>query len=154
MSEPAGLQSDPQTASQPSPQAPVTPPKETERDRMLHSVIVLCSAGIIGCFFLPWVRILFGTPSGYDLQQLPSNEAKLIWAIPVAALLALLSALAKQGTVNMAQVAGGIPFVALVFYRIRLGDGFFQLLQVGAYLTLALSAILFVAPRFLKKSST
>ena len=106
----------------------------------------------MGSFFLPWINFLLGTPSGYDLQQIPSEEAKLVWVIPIAALAALVATIMKKGVSSFAQIAGAVPFLALIYYRVKLGEGFFQLLQIGAYLSLALGAILFVAPRFLEKS--
>lgn len=106
---------------------------------------------LIGCFFLPWIKFIFGTPSGYELQQLPSDEAKLVWLIPATALVALVAAIAKQGVLVTAQIAGAMPFLALIYYRVKLGEELFQILQIGAYLSLALGAILFITPRFLEK---
>jgi hypothetical protein len=105
----------------------------------------------MGCFFLPWINLLFGRPSGYDLQQLPSEEVKLVWLIPLTALLALFSAIAKTGVLTTSQIAGAMPFLALIYYRVKLGEELFQILQIGAYLSLALGAVLFIAPRFLDK---
>jgi hypothetical protein len=106
---------------------------------------------LIGCFFLPWIKFIFGTPSGYELQQLPSDEAKLVWLIPATALVALVAAIAKQGVLVTAQIAGAMPFLALIYYRVKLGEELFQILQIGAYLSLALGVILFITPRFLEK---
>jgi hypothetical protein len=121
---------------------------------MIHSVIMVCSLALIGCFFLPWIKFLFGTPSGYQLQQLPSDEAKLVWVIPVTALIALVAALTKKSVLVAAQAAGAMPFLALIYYRVKLGQELFQILQIGAYLSLALGAVLFIAPRFLEKPKT
>jgi hypothetical protein len=109
---------------------------------------------LIGCFFLPWIKFIFGTPSGYDLQQLPSDEAKLVWLIPATALVALLAAMIKKGVLVTAQIAGAMPFLALIYYRVKLGEELFQILQIGAYLSLALGVILFITPRFLEKSKS
>ena len=105
----------------------------------------------MGCFFLPWINFFLGRPSGYDLQQLPGDEIKLVWLIPLTALLALLSAVAKKGVLTTAQIAVAMPFLALIYYRVKLGQELFQIIQIGAYLSLALGAILFIAPRFLEK---
>lgn len=105
----------------------------------------------MGAFFLPWISMFFGKPSGYDLQQIPSDEVKLVWLIPLAALLALISAVSKKGVLIAAQIAGAMPFLALIYYRVKLGEGIFQALQIGAHLSLLLGAILFIAPRFLVK---
>lgn len=135
--------------STPSPQPPA--PRQSERNGTICSLIGLCSLGLMGCFFLPWINLFLGRPSGYDLQQFPSDEIKLVWLIPLTALLALFSAVAKKGVLTTAQIAGAMPFLALIYYRVKLGQELFQILQIGAYLSLALGAILFIAPRFLEK---
>lgn len=107
--------------------APVVP-QESERNRQIHHIVGLCSLGLIGSFFLPWINFFLGTPSGYDLQQIPSDEAKLVWVIPIAALAALVATIMKKGVSSFAQIAGAVPFLALIYYRVKLGEGFFQLL--------------------------
>jgi hypothetical protein len=151
MSDQTVLEKKPQTETVPTPSPQPPAPRESERNRSIHSIVLVCSLAIIGCFFLPWIKFLFGTPSGYELQQLPSDEAKLVWFIPGAALVALLAVIAKQGVMVTAQIAGVMPFLALIYYRIKLGEELFQILQIGAYLSLALGAILFIAARFLEK---
>ena len=133
--------------------APVVP-QESERNKTIYHIVGLSSLGLMGSFFLPWIKFLMATPSGYDLQQIPSEEAKLIWIIPITALLALVATIIKKGVSSFSQIAGAMPFLALMYYRVKLGAGFFQILQIGAYLSLALAAILFVAPRFLEKSKS
>jgi hypothetical protein len=118
----------------------------------IYSAIVVCSLALIGCFFLPWIDVFMGnSASGYQLQELPSDEVKLFWLIPCGALLALLAAAVKQGVGPMSQIAGALPFLALLYYSVKIGQELFQALQIGAYLTLILGAALFVLPRFLKK---
>ena len=140
-----------QTPSAPSDTtAPAVRP-QSEGSSFLCSIIALCSLAIVGCFFLPWIAIFLGTPSGYDLQQLPSSEVKLIWLIPVTALIAFFSAIGRAGVLGTSQLAGAMPFLALIYYCFRHGTDLLHTLQIGAYLTLALGAILFILPRFLEK---
>jgi hypothetical protein len=47
-----------------------------------------------------------------------------------------------------------MPFLALIYYSVKLGQELFQILLIGAYLSLALGAILFIAPRFLEKAKS
>jgi hypothetical protein len=151
MSLETGAEQNPETQATPT-ASPVPPARtESERNRNIHSIILVCSLALAGCFFLPWIRIFLGTPSGYDLQQLPSNEAKLLWLIPVTALISLVSALTRKSVLTAAQIAGAVPFLALLYYCVKLGGDLLQALQIGAYLSLLLGAILFVAPRFLEK---
>ena len=143
-----------------SPTATPTPspdPKVAEWNKQIHSAIALCALAMIGCFFLPWLNVFLGqTASGYQLQQLPSDEAKLIWAIPAGGLLALLAATAnvRQGIAATSQLAGALPFLALLYYGVKIGQDLLQNLQIGAYLTLILGVALFVLPRFLKKTKS
>jgi hypothetical protein len=78
MSLETDVEKTPQTQTTPTPSPRPLAPKESERNRNIHSIILVCSLALAGCFFLPWIKFLFGTPSGYDLQQLPSDEAKLL----------------------------------------------------------------------------
>ena len=151
MSLETDVEKNPQTQTTPTPSPRPLAPNESERNRNIHSIILVCSLALIGCFFLPWIKFLFGTPSGYDLQQLPSDEAKLVWLIPATALVALLAAMTKKGVLVASQAAGAMPFLALIYYRIKLGEELFQILQIGAYLSLVLGVILFITPRFLEK---
>ncbi len=121
-----------------------------QQNRSVQILIALVALAMLGCFFLPWITLL-GSLSGFDLQKLPSTEAELVWCIPAGAALALLAVAAKTGVGAASQLAGAIPFLALIYYRTKLGDRFFQSLQYGAHLTLFFGAVLFVLPRFLKK---
>ena len=124
------------------------------RDQNIRTVISLCALGLMACFFLPWIKLLFADLSGYQLQQLPGDGVKLLWIIPGMALVALITAIANQQVANGSQLAGMMPFVALVYYRFKLGDDFFQALEIGAYVSLGLGAVLFFLPRFLSKPRT
>jgi len=149
-----GLEQKPQAEnSQTSPPAaPVSPPNpnNVEWNRGVHSAIALCSLALIGCFFLPWIKILLGAASGYDLQQLPGAEVKFVWLIPVFAFLSLLAAVMRQSATAAASFAGIVPFLLLLFYGTQLGKEFLETLQVGAYLSLALGALLLILPQLLK----
>ena len=150
MSEEKVLEDTPQTETTPTPSPQLPAPGESERNRTIHSIILICSLALMGCFFLPWITFFLGTASGYDLQQLPTNEAKLVWLIPLTALVALVAAITRKSVLLAAQTDGAMPFMALIYYRVKLGEDLFQILQIGAYLSLALGVILFVTPRFLE----
>jgi hypothetical protein len=150
----------PTVKNRPAPESPTatpTPspdPKVAEWNKQIHAAISLSALAMFGCFFLPRLNVFLGqTASGYELQQLPSDEAKLIWAIPARGLLALLAAVAnvKHGIEVTSQLAGALPFLALIYYGVKIGQDLLPILQIGAYLTLILGVALFVLPRFLKK---
>ena len=152
MSPQPGFEENPQTESQPNITNVPRASAEADRIKTVHTFIAVCSLGIIGCFFLPWITLFLGAPSAYQLQELPTNEVKLLWFIPGTALLPLFALLAKQAVAPMSQIAGAAPFVALLYYVAKFGTDLFQSLQVGAYLTLLFGVVLSVLPHVLSKS--
>jgi hypothetical protein len=96
---------------------------------------------------------LFGTPSGYQLQQLPSDQVKLVWLIPVSGLLPLIALAIRQGVAAMAGIAGAAPFIALAYYVTQYGRDLLGALQIGAYLTFMFAALLCVFASILSKKA-
>lgn len=123
----------------------------TEWSGGISWAIGICSLFQIGCFFLPWIRILSVGASGFQLQRLPGNEMKLLWFIPIAGLISLLSAITQTHVKHITQFAGIIPFLALTYFGVKIGKDLFQALEVGAWLTLLFGAALFALARCLKK---
>jgi hypothetical protein len=137
--------------SQAASPVPDTMSTETQWNKNIRATLLASSSGIIGSFFLPWIKFILGKPSGFDLQQLPTNEAKLLWLIPVTAVIAFLASLGRKGIINTNQLAGVTPYFALMYYYCKLGCGLLEALQVGAYITLGCGAVLLIAPRLLKR---
>jgi hypothetical protein len=104
---------------------------------------------MIGCFFLPWVSLLGGAPSGFELQKLPSNQVGYVWLIPGGALLACLAVVAKVGVRPAALVAGAIPYLALAYYCSQYGAVLLNSLQIGAWLTLIVAVVMLMLSLFL-----
>ena len=151
--EPALEQHPPQQSTPATPNVSVLATStECETNRTIRSIITLASLGIIGCFFLPWIRILLSNVSGFELQQL-GDEMKLLWGIPAMAAVAVVASIAKQSVLVTAQFAGAIPFLALLYWGLKIGTEIFDALRAGAYLTLFLAAVLLIAPHFLKDST-
>lgn len=118
----------------------------------LSLYLVLCATGLFASFFLPWVTILFGRPSGFDLQQL-GDMHRLYWAIPAFSAVAILAALTKRSQRVAAQIAGFVPYAILFFWLLKAGEGAAQLLQglqYGAYVALACGLGLVIISRQLK----
>lgn len=146
--------SEPRSDSQPvtaQPGSPTIDHGAEDTNRTVYSIIGFCSIGIVGCFFLPWIRLLFSDISGYDLQQLPGDEIKLLWLIPITGAISLVASITKQSVVVATQFAGAMPYLALIYYYAKFGQDIFQALRAGAVITLILGAVLIIAPRFLKK---
>jgi len=152
MSEQTDLQQSPPPESITTASSHQASAKDRDQNKSIYSVIALCSLGIVACFFLPWIRVLFADASGYQLQQLPSDEVKLLWLIPLTGFISVVASIAKRSVGTAAQLAGAMPFLALLYYGSKIGRDIFDILRPGAYLTLILAVVLLIAPRFLKKA--
>lgn len=117
------------------------------------AISVKVSPAVIGCFillisfFLPWIQFFGSSVAGYEVGKLSSNW-QWLWAIPIASAAAILLGFAGKRHIEIAQVAGGLPCVALAIVLYQNGADMFKALLVGAWATL-LSGIflLCVAPR-------
>jgi hypothetical protein len=114
---------------------------------------------MIGClvlivsFFLPWVSILGKTAAGYELQQI-WEPGPFLWAIPSLAAIAMAIGFTGKRNVEVAQVAGGIPFVFLGVALFEFGGDVMNALSIGAYGTLISGVFLLcVAPRLVKNEA-
>ena len=109
---------------------------------------MLCAAGLLVCFFLPWIKFLFPI-SGLDMAK-EGGRQMLFWLIPVFSGLTLFAVFTKRSPKIIAQLTGALPFVALVYGYTKIGKDLFQILAFGSYLSLILGLALFILPRRLK----
>jgi len=106
----------------------------------------LCAVGVGICFFLPWLRILFGQLSGYDFQQL-GGGTRLLWMMPVLSVLTLCAGLSGNSQKIVGQLAGTSPFVIFVYGLYTFGGDMLQAMQLGGWLALVAGGVLFVLVR-------
>lgn len=111
--------------------------------------LVLCATGLGISFFLPWARILFGTPSGFDLQKL-GDRHRLLWLIPVFSIITIIAGITKRSQCLAGQLSGILPFVVGIYWYTKLGNDMWRILNYGAYLSLLFGAVLFLLARTLK----
>jgi hypothetical protein len=130
-----------QTAS-PSVQPIQNPDRITISRRFFISVSALA---LFASFFLPWTTIFGKGLSGLDIQQNFSSY-KLVWLLPVCALLAFILNLVGRGTNLMRRVAGAVPFIILAYSLNRFGSDFWQLIALGGWVALASGAVLELIP--------
>lgn len=138
------------TAPQPKTPTPAAAPEKPSFD--LSPYLVLCAAGLLASFFMPWVTILFGHPSGFDLQRL-GDLHKLYWSIPVFSGVAIIAALTKRSQRTAAQIAGAVPYAILIYWLAKAGSDATNLLNnlnYGAYVALACGLGLEIVARRLK----
>lgn len=106
----------------------------------------LCALGLGISFFLPWVNILGGTVSGFDLQKL-GDQQRLLWLIPILCVITIFAGFTKRSQQHAGQLSGTLPFVVGVYWYMKLGQDMFQILTFGAYLSLGFGAALLVLAR-------
>ena len=110
----------------------------------------LGALGMCAAFFMPWMTIFGLGVSGSTLGNIGS-EGQAAW---IVLLLAALSAVTHfANPVKALNVVAGIaPFVMLFYYAAKMGDKLFEVLGVGAWLTLGCGLVLVFAP--VKTSNT
>ena len=127
--------------------APATTTPENQTVSLGRAQLVnLCAAGLGVSFFLPWVNILGGNVSGFDLQKL-GNEQRLLWIIPIFCAITFFAGVTKRSQKIAGQLTGALPFAVGVYWYTKLGSDMFHVLTFGAFLSLAFGAALFILPR-------
>jgi hypothetical protein len=112
-------------------------------------LVGLCAAGLAVCFFLPWIQILFGKPSGFDFAK-QGEEYLLLWSIPILSAITVIAGMAKLSQKVVAQMTGAVPFIVLGIGLYHIGKDLLKVLEIGAYAGLALGLVMFIIARRLK----
>lgn len=112
-------------------------------------LVGLCATGLLICFFLPWVQILFGKPSGFDLAR-QGDHFYLFWALPFFCVVTTIAGFTKNPVKIIAQITGCLPFGILIWGLSQVGSELLKALEAGAYGSLALGVALLVLPRNIK----
>lgn len=107
-------------------------------------IVIACSLAIGISFFLPWIHVLFASPSGLDFANQGGN-AVMLWAMPIFAVISCGAALGKNYKVA-GELCAAIPFIILAYAWNQQRD-IIQVLATGSYIALIAAAILAVAAR-------
>jgi len=107
----------------------------------MSQLSIYSAAGLIVCFFLPWVQVLGFGVSGYNFSQLGSY-GNLAWLIPISAGITLLVGLNGRDAKLLQVITGSMPWLLLIYTLIQVGSDLFQGLAIGAYLSLLAGAAL------------
>jgi hypothetical protein len=107
-------------------------------------IVLACSLAIGISFFLPWIHVLFASPSGLDFANQGGN-AVMLWAMPIFAVISCGAALGKNYKVA-GEVCAAIPFIILACAWNQQHD-IIQILAAGSWIALIAAVILAVAAR-------
>lgn len=115
---------------------------------------VVGSLVLLVSFFLPWIQFLGINVAGNEISKL-SDRWVWLWIIPVLSGVAAGLGFAGRRHVAIAQLAGGLPLIALVVSIMQNGSDIFSIIRVGGWVAL-LSGIflLCVAPRIKAKAKS
>ncbi len=143
--------SDPTTASSKEsshPTNPSTAVTEASQSVTLKRpyLVSILSVGLIICFALPWMRLLFFRASGFDFQK-QGEAALLLWAMPILATMACVAGLTGKQYQILGQLAGATPFFILCYGLYRFKVDLFQALEPSAWIALTLGLALFISAR-------
>jgi branched-chain amino acid transport system permease protein len=106
---------------------------------------VIIAGGLVVFFFLPWAQLFGFGVSGYNLGQLGSY-GNLAWLILVGGI-ATIAAIVLEADEALARMVAGVtgflPWAGLLYGLSKVGTDLFQILSIGAYLTLLAGLALF-----------
>ena len=88
-------------------------------------LVNLCALGLGVSFFLPWVNVLFGTISGFDLQK-DGDEQRLLWLIPIFCAITIFAGFTKRSQQIAGQLTGALPFVVGIYWYCKIGNDLFH----------------------------
>lgn len=94
----------------------------------------ICAALLVVAFFLPWASF-FGTAAGYQLPELGGGWL-VLWLLPVLGLAVIVSGVLEVNRWWLSVLTGLLPLAGLLYILAELGTAVFDILHVGAYLTL------------------
>jgi len=121
------------------------PPTSGLKPGTQRNLINLSAAGLCFSFFLPWVSMLGRGVSGLDLQK-HFESYKLVWFLPILAVVTLILNMAGQGTDLFRRVTGFCPFVILIYALNQIGTDLFKGVVIGGWVALGAGAALILIP--------
>ena len=110
--------------------------------KIFQRIEVLSAIALLVAFFLPWGKVFIFTGSGYDLGVHFSGEAKFVWSIPAGAIAIIALAFYRVNTKVISGITGILPFIIVGRAYTEIGKDLFQVMAIGAYLTLLVGVLL------------
>ncbi|WP_395746660.1 hypothetical protein [Prosthecobacter sp.] len=105
----------------------------------------LASVGMGAAFFMPWMTVMgaFGV-SGSTLGNF-GGQGQAAWVVLILAVLSAIMHFVKPSK-GLNVLAGVVPFFMLMYFASKIGKDLFQVLSIGAWLTLGCGLVLIIAP--------
>ena len=141
----------PLTSQSPAKAVATNPPDSSAK--FLHNLISLSAAALFFSFFMPWISFLGTTLNGFAIQK-NFESYRIIWLIPLLAIISLVLNIAAQKTDMIRRLAGLCPFAILVYALNNLGGNLFQAMQFGGWIALAAGAALVFIPGTTKSKTS
>lgn len=94
----------------------------------------ICAGLLLVGFFLPWINFFGVTVAGYQMSQLDPTAA-VVWLIPVLALAVIAVRVMEVNSTALSVATGLLPPAGLLYLAVSEGTVIFDLLHVGAWLT-------------------
>ena len=129
------------------PQPPVIPvfTDPPEPTPLTVSPATLFAALLIEAFWLPWLKAVGIPVSGMALALEPGIW-RLLWLIPAAGGCAILAGLPGLRQREVAQAAGFVPWLALIYPLTQAGPQLFEAFEIGIWVSLATGGLLILSP--------
>lgn len=106
-----------------------------------NSLYIATSCALLISFFLPWVEFII-SGSGYDIATQFSGQSKILWLVPISALIMTFSVLFRFQNPWILRATGILPWVIFIRVFVEMGTDVFRILAIGAYLALATGLVL------------
>lgn len=118
---------------------------QTNSDSKRYS-IGICALGLGVSFFLPWATIFGALISGFDLQKDGGGKLSL-WLIPLLSAISVITILSKRSVSIVGPLTGMTPYLAAIYWYVKLGNDLFRVMTYGAYISLLCGACLIALSR-------
>src|SRR5687768_6336387 len=113
-------------------------PIGSNRNLTKSHLLNLCAAGLLACFFFPWMTTLFSRLSGFEFSK-RGDGFVLLWTIPLFCVITIVAGVTQQkAQKSIAIFTGILPFIVLALGLYDTGKALIQVLNAAAFISLGL----------------
>jgi hypothetical protein len=129
-----------------------TPTSPTFTPQAQRIIINLAATVVFFSFFLPWIIFLGSNMSGLDIQKNFSSY-RLVWLVPVLAVITLLLNMSGTNTNLVRRIAGLCPLGILAYALNQMGTDLFKIVGAGGWLAIIGGVVLICIPNIRKSAN-